>query len=120
MPRPLPMELRERVVRAYENGEGTYQELAERFDVGIASVNRWLRRSRAGRLEADVKGPTPGSRKIQPEHQAFLREAISEVPDSSAPELVAALREEFGLEVSEATVKRERRRLGFTPKRGNR
>lgn len=119
MPRPLALELRQRVVDAYNNGEGTYRELAARFQVGEASVSRWLRRSREGRLEGSVKGPEPQKRRLKDVHRAFLRDAIDVLPDSTAPELVAALKEEFGLEVSESTVKRERRRLGYTPKRGS-
>jgi transposase len=40
------VELRERVVGAYEAGEGSYADLAERFCIGSASVKRWVRRFR--------------------------------------------------------------------------
>jgi transposase len=36
------VELRERVVRAYEAGEGTHSELGERFALGEATVKRWV------------------------------------------------------------------------------
>ena len=120
MPRALPTELRRRVVEAFENGEGSYKELAERFQVGEASVSRWLRRAREGRLEpTDRHGPRLSRRKLTGEHRAFLNELIEVMPDSTAPELVACLEERFGMRVSETTVKRERRRLGYTPKRGS-
>ncbi len=35
------MELRERVVRAYEAGEGSYGGIAARFALGEATVKRW-------------------------------------------------------------------------------
>lgn len=38
-----PVELRQRVVAAYEAGEGSYPEIAERFRVGEATVKRWVR-----------------------------------------------------------------------------
>ena len=120
MPNPLPVELRQRVVNAYDNGEGTYEELAERFQVGRASVNRWLRLARAGELKPRRKqGPVPSMRKLKADHLQFLEQTIVDVPDSSAAELVQGLVEEFGLVISEATVKRARRELGFTPKRGS-
>lgn len=121
MPNPLPVELRQRVVDAYNDGEGTYEELAARFQVGRASVNRWLQRARAGDLAPKPRPATvPSKRKLTADHLEFLRQTILDIPDSSAPELVQGLVEEFGLVVSEATVKRARRELGFTPKRGSR
>ena len=41
-----PVEWRERVVRAYLAGEGSYAEIGERFEVGVASVKRWVRLKR--------------------------------------------------------------------------
>jgi transposase len=119
VPRALPVELRERVVKAYNDGEGTYAELAERFGVGEASVSRWLRRDRDGRLAARPQSRwSPEKRKLMAEHLEWLEETIEDIPDSTAPELVAALVEVFGVVVSEATVKRARTSLGFTRKKG--
>lgn len=120
MPRPLPVALRQRVVDAHNNGEGTYAELAERFSVGEASVSRWLRKAREGDLTPGVRGPmAPEQRMLKPEHLEFLRETLEAILDSTGAELAAALEEVFGLKVSVATANRTRRRLGFTPKRGN-
>jgi transposase len=44
---PHPIELRERVDAAYEAGERSYEEIAVRFSIGLARVNRWVRRNRA-------------------------------------------------------------------------
>lgn len=46
MAEPYPIELRKRVVAAYEAGEGSYEEIALRYAVGPASVNRWVRLNR--------------------------------------------------------------------------
>ena len=63
MAEPHPIELRERVVDAYEAGEGSYSVLALRFSVGEASVKRWVRRRRrCGHVEPDAKrGGTPSA-----------------------------------------------------------
>src|SRR5262245_60957288 len=55
------IELRERVVRAYETGEGSYAELGERFALGEATVKRWVRlKRRTGNvLPAAKRGGTP-------------------------------------------------------------
>jgi transposase len=36
------VELRERVIRAYEAGEGSYPAIGRRFSVGEATVKRWI------------------------------------------------------------------------------
>ncbi|WP_394821415.1 helix-turn-helix domain-containing protein [Pendulispora albinea] len=56
-----PLELRARVVEAYEAGDGSYAVIAARFRIGEASVKRWVRRGRRGvPLGADPKrGGTP-------------------------------------------------------------
>ena len=120
MPAPYPMELRERVVAAYNNKEGGYAELAARFSVGEATVNRWVNRARR---EGGVAVPRPmgGARnqRVLPEHHAFLLETLKTVPDSTLKELQQGLRETFGLKVSIRTVHYTlRKKLGMTRKRG--
>ena len=52
-----PMELRTRVIAAYNDGEGTYDEIAERFAVGRATVSRWIALDRhRGSLEPKPMG----------------------------------------------------------------
>ena len=62
MPGALSKDLRQRVALAYDNGEGSYAELAERFQIGIATVKRWMWRRRdtgdIGTLFAN-NGPKP-------------------------------------------------------------
>lgn len=56
-----PIELRKRVVDAYEAGEGTYEEIAAQVHVGTASVNRWVRlqRTRGSVVPQRKRGGTP-------------------------------------------------------------
>ncbi|MBK6696076.1 MAG: helix-turn-helix domain-containing protein [Myxococcales bacterium] len=56
MPAPHPIELRERVVRAYERGGESILVVAARFGVAPAALQRWLRRKR----EADTVAPHLG------------------------------------------------------------
>ena len=46
MPNPYPTALLERAVRAYESNDETYVEVAERFAIGEATLQRWVRRQR--------------------------------------------------------------------------
>lgn len=63
MGKSLSNDLRQRVVEAYERGEGTQPQIAERFGVGEASVRRWVALKRkTGGLEpkvADRYGQAP-------------------------------------------------------------
>jgi transposase len=94
MSAPCSLELRQRIVDAYENGEGTYEDIARRFKVGVASVSRYLRLHRyGGDLSASPMG---GKRRgITEEHEAF------------------------GCTASRHTMGKALRRLGFSFKRGS-
>jgi transposase len=55
------VELRERVVRAYESGEGSHRDVGKRFAVGEATVKRWvwLKRKKGDVAPAPKAGGTP-------------------------------------------------------------
>jgi len=81
------MDLRQRAVDAYLAGEGTYPEIAKRFMVGEASVNRWLRLHREN---GSVK-PKPHRSGRKPRIDAAgmleLRRLVVEQPDVTLAEL---------------------------------
>jgi transposase len=86
MAEAYPSELRNRVVRAYEAGEGGYAAVGIRFAVSAPTVLRWVRRFRAnGDTEPTPKGGgTPSS--ISSEEVAQLLEGLG---DPTANELTA-------------------------------
>jgi len=117
MGKPYSMDLRERVVRAYEVGDNTYLGLAELFGVGVATLNRWLRLKRE---TGDVKKRPHGGgqpRKIAGRHLEALQRTLRMKNDSTRRELAQLLREKAGLSVSVATVGRTLQRLGLTRKK---
>jgi transposase len=116
MPEPHPVELRQRVVEAYEAGEGSLFEISHRFSVGIASVKRWVRRYRdqgsvAPRTRA---GGTPSE--IGAIDLALL---LSRVPDANAGELTAEYnrRRRAPHRVHVSSIKRALRRHGYVVKK---
>ena len=81
------MALRERVVRAYEAGEGSYPVMAARFTLGEATVKRWVwRYRRDGQLGPVKKGGGTPSRITAPEVEAL----VTQLGDPTAGEVTAA------------------------------
>ena len=116
---PLPKELRERVIAAWDNGEGTYEELAERFAVGRASVDRWIGLSRrTGSVEPLPMGGARHERKLDAAGEAYVAELLDLMPDSTLGELARAVEERFGVRMHERTMGRSVARMGLTRKRG--
>lgn len=103
MPRPIGLDVRERVVAAYREGKGTYEELANIFGVGYATINRWLRLDREkGSLEPK---PLPGRvPKLDERGRAVLRELVEEHSDATLAELGRLIDERLGVKVVPSTV----------------
>jgi transposase len=117
MPAPYSMDLRKRVVAAYLEGEGTYATIAARYNVGEATVDRWVSRQRRS---GDVSPhPMGGDRhsKFDTESEAQLAAMVAEDPDATREELVRRVRDELEIAVHPATVQRALVRLGLTRKK---
>jgi transposase len=116
MAEPHPIELRVRVVRSYEAGEGTYAELGERFAVGEASVKRWVHRYRKqGDLAPTPKaGGTPSAITV-----AEIRDLLIEVRDATAGELTAAYNRHrhWRTRIHVSSMKRALHRHGYVVKK---
>ena len=120
MPGPHPVALRERVIAAYEDGEGTFAELAERFMIGEASVNRWVSlKRRTGSVAPKTMGGARRALKVDEKGEQFLVGILEEVQDSTLVELCASYEKEFEVQISPQLMSTVVRRLGFTRKRGS-
>jgi putative transposase len=117
MPAPYSDDLRQRVVRAYLDGHGTYAEIAARFEVGVASVDRWVSRFR--RTASVSPDPMGGDRngKFDEDSEEALRYLVSAKPDATREELKDALEAEIELSVSGSAVQRALERLKLTRKK---
>lgn len=118
MPGALSKDLRLRVIQAYDNGEGSYAELAERFQIGVASVKHWMWRRRdtgdVGTLFSN-NGPKPVF--TTPENLALLRQILEHEPDLTYEELAAAWSVATGMEIGRSTTVSGVRKLGFSLKK---
>jgi len=116
MPAPLSMDLRRRIVAAYEEGGASQQEVADRFDVGVASVVRlWAKHRRGESLEAKTcpRQEVPLQNALMDDFQ----ELLDEEPDLPQWMYAESLEARTGRSVSKATVGRMLRKLGYTLKK---
>lgn len=110
------IELRIRVVAAYESGVGSYPEVAARFDVGEASVKRWVQLQRR---EGDV-APTPKAGGMPSRIGLVdLEAALAVIRDATAGEITAEFNRQRRRRdrVHVSSIKRALRRHGYVVKK---
>jgi putative transposase len=98
--KPYSLDFREKIAAAYDRGEGSQSELADRFDVSLSFIEKLLRRRRqTGSLEA--KPHTGG---YAPRLDAAGREALGrmlvENNDLTLDELREAVQQQLGVTLS--------------------
>jgi len=105
--RAYSLDLRERVVAAYEKGGQSIAEIAAQFSVGQTFLKKMLRQKRqSGSLE---RLPSrAGAKKVLSEvHRRWLSKQVKERPDATLVELQEGLQKTQQVRVSRATVSRE-------------
>jgi transposase len=110
------VELRERVVRAYEAGVGSYSDVAETFALGEATVKRWVWLSRKSKdLAPRPKSGGNRSTITVAEIEALLRR----LGDATAGEITVEFnREKRGpRRVHVSSMKRALHRCGYVVKK---
>ena len=111
-------EIRQAIVRAYESGKsGTYEQTAELFGVGRATVSRLLRRHReTGSVAAKpVGGNNP--RRVDLE---WLRSHAVAHPDARLRDRVEAWEAQSGVRVASSTMSQAMKAIGWTHKKRHR
>lgn len=89
--RTLSLDLRERILKAYDRGDGTRAQIATRYDVSLGMVKKLLQqRRRTGDIAARHRfsGAKP---KITVRHQEQLAHFLREQPDMTLQELSDAI-----------------------------
>ncbi len=114
--KPLSLDLRRRIVDAYDAAEGTQAALAARFRVGQATVERLVRlRRETGALKARPHGGGRAAQITEADRDGLLA-SFEKEPDLRQMDLADRFAAE-GRPVSQQTVSRALRRLGITRKK---
>jgi transposase len=113
--RAYSTDLKERLVRAVANGQ-PMREAARRFDVAVTTVKRAVVQAReTGSLER--KPSTGRPRAISRDQEVALWARLEAAPDATLQEHCAWWAEQYGQPLSQATMWRAMRRLGWTHKK---
>jgi transposase len=87
MPNALPIELRERAVRAYADGHESCEVVAERLSLNPWTLLRWIGRQR----ETGSVAPRPrGGGRVSPVDIPVLETVVRETRDATTEELTRA------------------------------
>jgi len=109
-------DLRKKIVEALRRGMGK-SEAARAFSVSLSSVKRYARMADEGRPLAPKK--RPGSHpKISEDARRLLEVDLETRPAATLPERRGHLQKVAGLKVSDSTVSRTLRRMGWSRKKG--
>jgi len=108
------LDLRRRIVEAVEEGQ-KHQNVAARFKVGVATVRRYLSRSRGGGLAA--KAPPGRSALIPAEAYELLKEQVRQHNDATLAKHCELWEKQQGVKVSIAVMCRTLQRAGLSLKK---
>ena|SRR5690242_10542453 len=111
------LDLRQRVVQAYEQGQSSIAEVAEQFRVSPSFVKKMLRqwRQTADLAPRPHGGGKPAS--LSQSQRQLLKRKVKERGDISLAELQQALLEEASLSVHLSTISRALSGLGLPRKK---
>ncbi len=109
-------DLRKKIVAAIERGMSKAQA-ARTFDVSLSSVKRYARSARRGEPLTPKKSPG-WPRKADEKARALLEEDVKERPAATIGQRRRFLEHITGTTLSDSTVRRLMKRMGFSQKNG--
>ena len=106
MPAPLSVDLRQRILAAYEAKEGSQRQLAKRFKVSLSFIRDLMRHYR----ETGTVQPKPHGggavAKLGKENLPIVAALVQAQPDALLTELCERFCQQTGIEVSVSTLQR--------------
>ena len=111
------LDLRERVVGAYEKGKMTISAVAAQFSVGETFVKKMLRQKRQSGSLQRLPSRAGAKKVLDARHRQWLAKQIKEQSDATLRELQTGLLARQAVSVSRATLSRELRDLRLPHKK---
>jgi len=114
--RAYSLDLRQRIVEAYQRGEGSQAQLAQRFAVSDSFIEKLLHRLRTtGSIAPAAHSGRP--RSVAPTEEPLLCALIEQDNDATDAEIAVRFHEDTGRTVSLRTINHMWRRLQITRKK---
>jgi transposase len=110
-------DLRRKVVEAVEQRGMAKSEAARSFGLSLSSVKRYVAKAREGTSLSPRKHPGPRP-KLDGRARKLLEADVEKRPALTLRERCRFVEQLAGVEVSESTLSRLLRRMGFSPKEG--
>ena len=111
------LDLRQKIIDAYNNKEGSYRQLAKRFRVSLSFVQTLLKRYReTGTLEPKPHGGGQ-SPKLSSEQSALIPQLVAEDTAATLEQLCKRLEQRTGVKVSRATMGRLLAKFDLSPRK---
>jgi len=111
------MDFRLKTIEAYEDGEGTQEEIAHRFKISYSTFKRWCKQKK---IQGHVN-PSQAKRGFAPlfsgENEVVLRKISKEYQDATLDEYVEILDQNYGIQCHSTTICKALKRLGLTRKK---
>ena len=113
------LDLRQKIVQAYDAGRGTQEQVVEIFGISRSTVQNLLRRRRHTGSVAPL--PHGGGRRLSLDEGArvFVDQLVGEQSDATLEELCEAVAEQMGIRVSVATMWATLKRMGLPLKKSH-
>ena len=106
MPAPVSVDLRQRILTAYEAKEGSQRQLAERFKVSLSFIRDLVRHHReTGTVQPKPRGGGAVA-KLGKEQLPIVEALVKAQPDALLVELCERFAQQTGVEVSVSTMQR--------------
>ncbi len=113
------VDLRQKVIDAYNQQEGSQRQLAKRFRVSLSFIQDLLKRYRSdGTIEPRAHG---GGRSatFSPEQRARVAQLVAATNDATLEELSVQVEQHIGVQVSRAIMGRVVQQLNLTWKKNS-
>ena len=115
--RAYSIDLRQKVVSAYDREKGSQREISENFGVSRSFVEKLLQRRRATGGVAPLAHSGGGKPSLDEEALSLVRRLVKEEPDATLEELCEAVHRRRGVRVSVSNMCTRLKRMGLPRKK---
>lgn len=117
--KPYSQDLRQKIIEAYYNQEGSQRQIAQRFCVSLSFIQNLLKRYRnSGTLDPRPHGGGQSS-KLNPDQMTLLAQLVRENQSLTLEQLCHKLELAIGIKISRATMGRIIKKLNLSNNRNH-